>query len=597
MIPARARRVLPLLLLAAMTLAAHGNTLGNGFVWDDETIIVKNRDTRDISRLGHVLLSPDDRPPYYRPLNRASYLLDFQAFGMEPVGFHLVNLLLQVACVLALYGMGRRIFPTLLPAFVAATLLAVHPIGTEAVAFVTARNNLFALLFSLLSLWAFILADARRSWARAWFSAAAFFLGLGSKEPAAMVFPVMATWILIEGGPWRERIRRARFLLPHVAFLGVYLVLRAISLGGVVGSVSGGTSAAPLARALNSFIALPTYLGLILFPRSLTIYHVVPEATGAALAGFAVAWVAIVGVVIWLVRRHSPPTLLGLAWLGFGLLPIANLVSLPTSTVIAERYFFVPAVGLWIIAGDLFASAWERSRRRGILAGAAVVIVIALGARTVVRNRDWRDELTLARAAVEVEPRAPIAQYNLGLALQESGDQAGARSHWEESARMDRVDGRALVSLGKLAADRNDLGTAEAYFNRSLGMSVGPVEGRLNLGKLYDRLGDTQRARAEWEAVLRSEPLNADANAQLGVLDAAQGNLPSAERRFRMAIQSEPDLAEAWFNLARILETTGRPSEAIAAYEAFLRVRGTDSDAAARFASQRLLFLRGAGRP
>jgi tetratricopeptide (TPR) repeat protein len=590
-------RWLPVLLLVATTLLVHGNTLGNGFVWDDETIIVKNRDTRDISRLGHVLLSPDDRPPYYRPLNRASYLLDFQAFGMNPLGFHLVNVTLQVACVLALYGLGLGIFSARLPALIAATLLAVHPIATEVVAFVTARNNLFALLFSLVSLWLFVEGDARRSRWRIWLSAIAFFLGLASKEPAAMVLPVMASWIVIEGGTWRDRLERARRLLPHLAFLGVYLGLRAVSLGGLVGSSPATSSTAPLARAGAIFMALPTYLGLIVFPRGLTIYHVVPETSGSVLAGFALAWIAIVGAVIWLLRRRSPPISLGLAWLGFGLLPIANLVSLPTATVIAERYFYIPAVGLWIIAGDLFASAWERSRQRGLLAGAAVAVVVALGARTIVRNRDWRDDLTLARAAVEVEPGAPIAQYNLGLALQESGDPAGARLHWEESARIDRVDGRALVSLGKLAADRNELAMAEAYFNRSLEMMVGPVEGRLNLGKLYDRLGDTQRARSQWEAVLRTEPLHADANAQLGVLDAAQGNLASAERRFRVSIRSDPDLAEAWFNLARILEATGRSSEAIPAYETFLRVRGSDSEAAARFASQRLVHLRGAVHP
>lgn len=585
-------------LLVAVTLLVHGNTLSNGFVWDDETIIVRNPDTRDLSRLGRVLLSPDEKPPYYRPLNRATYLLDHQVFGMEPRGFHLVNVLLQIACVLALYWLGRRLFASRAPAFLAAALLAVHPIATEVVAFVTARNNLLALLFSLACLTLFIDADDRGSWARAWLSAIAFFLGLASKEPAAMVFPVLATWIALDDGPWKERLGRARLLVPHLALLIAYLILRAISLGGLVGTDGGATAHSTfLERAGMNFFTIPAYLGLVLFPRNLTIYHVVPEANGLALAASALAWIAMAWAAFWVLRGRSRAATVGLAWFAFGLLPIANLFSLPTATVLAERYFYIPAVGLWIIAADVFAALWQRSSRRGLVAGVAAVSLVLLGTRTFVRNRDWRDDLTLSRAAVDVEPRAPMAQYNLGMALQEAGDSPAARRHWEESARVDRVDGRALVALGKLAADRGDFPAAEAYFRKALGMLVGPVEARLNLGKLHDRMGDLPRARAEWEAVLRTDPLHADANAQLGALLAAQGDLRAAEKRFRAALRADPDMPEALFNLGRILEATGRPAEAVTAYERFLRVRGADFEEAGRHASQRLPILRQAPRP
>jgi hypothetical protein len=130
--------------VAAAALAAHGGDVRNGFVWDDEPIVVESPVTRNVSRLGEALLTPDEVKPYYRPLNRASYLLDHRLAGLDPRWFHLVNVLVHAASALALYAVGRRLFARCGPALLAALLLAVHPIHVEAVAFVSARNDLLA---------------------------------------------------------------------------------------------------------------------------------------------------------------------------------------------------------------------------------------------------------------------------------------------------------------------------------------------------------------------------------------------------------------------------------------------------------------------
>lgn len=581
-------------LLVAATVATHGNTLANGFVWDDERIIVKNPQTRDLSRLGEVLLSPDETPPYYRPLNRASYLVDYQLFGLNPRGFHLVNVALQAGCVLALYALGRRLWASRAASVVASLLLAVHPVGVEAVAFVSARNNLLALLFALLSLALFLDADRRRDWTRATLSAVALFLGLLSKEPAAMTLPVMATWLVLDRRGGERFLQRARLLAPHAALAGVYLALRAVSLGGLMGGGPGaaGPGVPLVGRLAANLLAVPAYLGMLLFPRDLTIYRLLPEATPATVALSVVAWVVLVAGAAALLRLRSRPGLLGLAWFAFGLLPIANLLSLPTATVVAERYVFIPAVGLWLVAADLFDRAWRRPAAHPALVAGTVAVTVALAGRTIVRNADWKDDLTLARAAVEVEPRAAMAQYNLGLALEERGDRAGAVARWEEAVRVDRIDGRAHVALGNVAAERGDLAEAERYYRAALGMIVGPVEGHLNLGKLYDRMGEPDRARAEWEAVLRADPDHADALAQLGVLAAARGDFDAAERFFLRALRSDPDMREALFNMGRVCEVTGRQAQAIAFYERFVRVHGDAGDAAVRQAAARLQALR-----
>jgi Flp pilus assembly protein TadD len=584
----------PLLLLVALTLAAHANTLANGFVWDDDAIIVKNPLTRDLSSLGTVLLSPDETPPYYRPLNRASYLFDHLLFGMDPRGFHAVNVVLQLGCVLALYAVARRLFDRRFPAFVAGALLAVHPLGVEVVAFVSARNNLFALLFALVSFALLIDAVREDRWARSWLSGAAFLLAMLSKEPGAMLLPVLVGWTVLQRKYGARIAPKLRFLAPHVLAVAIYAVLRTIALGGPVAASSSGSGATPslLERLAVNAYTIPRYLGIVLFPKDLAIYRTLPEGSIWSAPWLVPAWIALGAIVALLLWRRAVPSSTGLLWLGVNLIPIAGAVAIPTTTVIAERFFFIPAVGLWLVAAD----AVERLRRRkghdGMLAAGIAIVLLSLGARTIVRNRDWRDDLTLARSAVQVEPRSAGARYNLGLALSERGNDAGARSAWEETLRIEPGHALALVGLGVGAARTGDPGAAERYLVQAVQSKPTLAEAHLQLGKLYDQRGDLARAQREWEAILAREPAHAQALTELGTLHAARGDLAGAERYYRTALRSDPDVAEALFNLGRICETTGRPSEAIALYGSFVQLANVDPGTS-RLAEERIRLLGG----
>ncbi len=492
----------PLLLIVAATLVAHGNGIGNGFVWDDQSIVVENPYTKDLAQLGHVVLSPDETPPYYRPLNRASYLVDYQLFGMDPRGFHLVNVVLQAACAVALYAVARRLFATPGPALLAALLLAVHPIHTEAVAFVTARNNLFAALFGLVSLSLFVDATKRRSHARSALSAAAFLLALLSKEQGAMVLPLLGAWLFVPGLPGRDAgPSRWTLLFPHVAALTLYVALRAVSLGAPVAS-------APILAGLGERLAvnywlLPRYLGLAVFPRGLALFHEVP-AHPISVWWLPLAWVAIVACLAVLLRRPSVASSVGLLWFGVNLLPIANVVPIPSS-VMAERFFYASAVGLWIVAADAARRASSRIPRAAALAAAAV-IVSALAARTFVRNRDWHDDLSLFRSAVRQEPRSRHAHFNLGVALEDDGNLDGAKREWEAALAIQPGDAGAHSQLGTLAAVRGDLGQAEVHYRAALRSDPGLAETHFNLGRICEQTGRPGEALTHYRAVLDAYP-------------------------------------------------------------------------------------------
>jgi len=492
------RRVAAPLLLVALTVATYANSLQNGFVWDDAPVIVENPDTRDPAAMGRVLLSPDVTRPYYRPLNRASYLVDFQLFGMNPLGFHAVNIALHAGTVLLLYLLGRRLFATRSTAFLLAAIQAVHPLGSEPVNFVTARNNLFALLFALLTTLLFLDAIRRRSAWRALLSGLSYLLALASKEQAAMTLPLLAACLAIPGIADRSpRPREIAWLAPHGIALAAYAALRTLALGTTFATPAATEGL--FSRLAQNLHTLPRYLALAIFPVDLTIAHAPHSSLGPG--WLAIAWLAIGVVVAFELMRPTAAAIFGLLWFALNYVPVSNLVPIPSAAV-AERFMYIPAVGLWILAADAAQRVYRSSTRRRLAVGAAAAGILLLATRTVARNREWRDDLSLWRSAVERDPRAVDAWFNLGVSLKERGEIASAGAAWRRGLEIAPGDGRTLSQLGTLAAVAGDHAAAEEYLLRAASALPVLAIAEFNLALLYERMGRAGEALEHWRRFL-----------------------------------------------------------------------------------------------
>lgn len=523
---ARLRGTFPLLLLLTLaTLLAHGRGVANDFAWDDLGLIVGNPDTRDLGRLGEVLLSPDAMPPYYRPLTRGSYLVDHALFGMNPGAFHAVNLGLHLATVLLLFALARRLFQADAPALLAALLLAVHPIHVEAVAFVAARNNLFALAFGLATVLLALEAAERRSWRLAWAAAGTYFLALAGKEQGAMAGPAVGLWFILRPEAADRRWSDLRWLLPLGAALAAYLVPRSIALGGPAALDASGPGV--LERLGRNWYVLPAYLKLAVYPDDLSIFHELPDAW-ASLPWLPFAWVTVAIGVGYLVRRPAPASSFGLMWFAVNLAPIIGLVPIPstTTTVMAERFIHASAVGLWLVVAELGRRAAAQLPRQVPLATGAAVI-IALGLRTSVRTADWHDDLSLFSSAVRTAPRSLIARFNLGTELRDRGDLDGARREWLAALESSPGAPGPLTQLGTLAAVEGRWEEAERRYREALARDPSIAEAWLNLGKLCERSGRTSEAAEHYRrAVDTSGPMTADVGEKARTLLARLATRP-----------------------------------------------------------------------
>jgi tetratricopeptide (TPR) repeat protein len=504
------RSLLVVSLLVA-TFAAYANVLGAGFVWDDHVVVLQNPDLRDLSRVGRIVSSPDilarSQPaPYYRPLHRLSYLADVHLFGLDPRFSHLLNVMLHAGAVLALFGLGLLLFSAEAPAFAAALLFAVHPINAEAVAFVTARNNLLVGFFVLAATMAFLKSRRERRPGLAWLAGTFFLLGLFTKETGFMLLPFLVIWELLQRRSQTDSVRvRLVALLPMVLATAIYAGIRTLVLANVA---SQPVRLSGLAGAIGDDLhILPEYLRLVLWPSGLTVHHgdAASYFTGSLVR--IAAWVAIALVVTLLVRQRRAVTGFGLLWFAVNFAPVSGIIPIP-SAAIAERFMYVPAIGLWLVAADQLEALRAKFSTRWWIPLGVCALCAALAAVTVGRNRDWQSDIALFESALRVDPGSTDARYNLAIALLDGGDGDGARREWERTLAVDPRHVGALSQLGTWYAQRGALATAGPYFEQVLAVNPGDVETRFNLAVLLERLGKRDQALRHYQEFLRLDPVD-----------------------------------------------------------------------------------------
>lgn len=495
---------------------------------------------------------------YYRPLMHVWYLVLFQTFGPYPKWFHLSNVLLHACVVLALFKLTEALFRDRLLAFAAAALFAVHPIHTEAVDWVAAVPDLQVTLFCLLSFWAFVrLArpNGRTSVPSSPGMGAFFTLALLSKESAGTL-PVLAVFYEHFCRDDRTETRwtqKAIRYAPLWALAFAYLLFRMRVLGGFL--PAHDLRATPYsAIALEAIALIGKYVGFSFWPVSLCAARIYPERISALwpsiLGGVAVlALLTLIFVFLW---NRARLVCFGLVWFLVTLSPVLNprwLMTTSTGLPFAERYLYLPSVGLcwavaWCFARLFHPSAWDGLAiwrwARGI-AGSAFAVVVALSVvRIVVRNRDWRDELTFYTRTLAISPNSFEMRESLGVVYYNRGDLKGAEREWQRARQISPLDVSLLDSLGLLFTDEGRYDEAAETLKKSIRIFPDDPNGHINLGLNYRKMGDAVSAEKELRAAAAIAPLNPRAHHSLGELYFGEGKFAEAAREFTLSVRSVP---------------------------------------------------------
>jgi hypothetical protein len=431
----------PLLAMAALSvlaLLAYSNSFQAGFTLDNKGLLLEDPRLREASWANlHLILQHTYWWPYgesglYRPFTTLSYLLNYAILGngARPAGYHWINLLLHTGNVLLVYALARRLAAGFWAAVFIAGLWGVHPVLTESVTNIIGRADLLAGMSVLAGLLLYMKATEADGWRRiSWLLAlaAVSFAGMFSKE-SAVVIPGVIT--LYELAWWRER-RQVRGLL--LGWLAVTPALLALWYRRSVVLAAAGPASFPFVEnpvigadfwtaKLTAAKVLARYLGLLVWPARLSAdysYPQIPLASGSLQDWVSWTAVAVVAAAAITALRWNPVIFLAAGFAFVNLLPASNLL-FPIGTIMAERFLYLPAVGLSVcmVLGAYSARRWIRwPAFAPVVLG---VVIAGFAARTWIRNADWRDELTLATASVRTSPESHKTHRWLAAALYES---------------------------------------------------------------------------------------------------------------------------------------------------------------------------------
>ncbi len=595
-------------LLALAAVLPYLNTLFNAFVYDDMTQVLNNPYIVNFRHLRQIFgssvwsyVGQQGVTNYYRPLMTFGYLLCYQVFGKVAFGFHLVNIVLHAGVVCALFALSLALFNGHRGlAFAAALIFALHPIHTESVAWIAAVTDVEVTFFYLLTFFFFLkiaLPDGRSSGRAVAACAGCFALALLSKEQA-LTLPLLAT--IYEHAyrddrdvtNWRQKLARYRLLwIMAVA----YLIIR-VQLLGALAPVNQ-MPALPWPQAVYSGFALTGhYFEKMLWPRTLCafyVFHVSRSALGGrALAGFAACLLAAAAFLG--LRKRDRAISFGFIWFFATLLPVLNARWM-AANVFAERYLYLPSVGLAWVFGWCAVRIWDRAqegfrRARWAAAAAFAGILLLCVTRIVTRNRDWRNDVRLYTRTVTQQPEAYEILNNLGATYWNQGRMDAARREWMDAYSIHPENAVLLNNLGLLYQREKDFAQAVSYFHRAMLLKPAYTDPHLNLGETYAKMGQQQRAKLQLRAATMLAPLNVRAHNELGKLYLQMKEADPAARQFRLSARSERNVF-ALDELGKIDSRCGRFDEATRMFRQALSLNSYDS--VAHFGLGAILAKRG----
>jgi len=575
--PARAARTtrpwLVFVVLAIVTLAAYQPAWHGGMLWDDDMhltpLVLASWDG-----LAKIWTDVTLAQQYYPVANTAFWVMN-RLWGHDPLGYHVVNILLHALSAFLLWGMLRRW--SVPGAVVAATIFALHPVQVESVAWMTELKNTLSGAFYFLAATAYLRFDDTRK--GHWYAAALvlFVLALGSKTvtatlPAALL---VVFW-------WRRGgIDLRRDVLP---ILPLFAMGVAAGLGTAwlevtwVGASGASFDLTGVERTLLAGRAAWFYLSKLIWPAPLIFsyprwsidqavwwQYLFPVALAVSIAG------------LWMARRWSrAPLAVALLFLGT-LMPALGFVNVfPFRySYVADHFQYLACVS--VITG--LAAGLVQVVQRWRAGVSEIVLALLIGAPlfalTFRQSGQYVDAQTLYRATIAANPSSALARNNLASELLDGPAEgwAEAQRQAEEAVRLSPDDASPHNNVGLALYRAGRYEDAMRQFHEAIRLSQTLAPAYYNLGMVLAELGRTDEAIAAYETSLRIFPSQPEVLHNLANQLALQGRFPEAIARFRGAVRLAPGSPDIRLNMANALLATGSVDEAIAAYRETIRLR------------------------
>lgn len=524
--------ILGALVIASACFLAYQNSLHNPFIWDDEGLILKNPLIKSWNLWkafnSDLYVGVGSDSNFWRPVQTFSYMLDYHFWNLDPFGYHLTNIILQILvsilAMLFIYSLSKDMAVS----FSSSLLFATCPLHTEAVTYISGRAELLMGLFLVASLLLFIKRQAEKSRVIYLYSSLLLFMvGLLSKE-LALVFPlvILAYTFYFKRDKLKDRGFFLKNILPFFAISFIYIALR-LSLLRFSTVRPSELAQIPLILRVS---VLPkvifSYLKLLILPANLHMSRGLTVPT--RLFGIFASWFSL-GIIIFtclyiLAYKGGRKASFMLFWSLVFLLPQSGIF--PINACIAEHFVYLSSLSFFLLVSYLL----HRYLRKELFAFSIIGLAAFYGALTSSRNYEWRNPEVFYKKLLKASPESFQAHNNLGF----------------------HYDGLGLFD------------NAVAEYKRSLEIKPDYFEARFNIANIHFRLGKLDEAKKEY-AIIEKSASGAKAGGlqnNIGNIYRIEGKLNEALAKYRLALQLDPGLNVSRFNIAEIYFAKGDVAKA-----------------------------------
>ena len=450
---------------------------------DDNTLILEHtsilQNVKNIKNIfsTDVFMSGGGSKFYYRPLLNLSLMLDNHLGGVLPFIYHLDNILLHILTVILLFCLLDCLFKNRILAFFFSLIFLVHPVLTQAVAWIPGRNDSLLTIFILAAFLSFLKFF---EYPKLKFLAAyAFFFGLAlfTKE-TAIFLPILIIVYFISIGRKTSLALIDRFLVLIISLVPGFIWLIMHSLAFSKENIRVGSAIGSVINNLPNTLAMA---GKMIFPFNLS---VLPDALDSTMLYGIIALIILVVALIFSKQKRYDYLFFGATWfLVFFLPPFAISNSVP---YFLEHRLYLPIIGFLIILAEIdFIKNLNFNRRRVQLISLFVLLI--LSGITFYHSKNFSDQITFWQAAVKTSPHSPLAQKNLGAMYYFEGDYYQAINHDTLALSLNPREPMVHNNLGVIYMDQKKYSEAEKEFKKELEINPGYDKALNNLQDLYYR--------------------------------------------------------------------------------------------------------------
>ncbi len=584
-----------------------------GFIWDDDLLITTNPCIIGPLGLKEIWTT---RAADIAPLTLTTFWLEHALWGLAPLPYHLVNVLIHAVSAVLLWQILRKL--QVPGAWLGAALWALHPVQTESAAWVTEMKNTESGFFYLLSIFFFLRwLKSREAEGRSrglWdYGFTLFFAALAmAAKSSTVILPIvliLCAWWQEGRWQWRNVARVVPLFMMTLGSTALSFWTQGLHLTTVSGPYAGKSWPERLAAAGD---AIWFYLGKLVWPYPLsTIYPRWQIDTGDWTSYLPSLAVLVILVILWLYRETwARPWFFAFAYFLATLLPVLGLFknTIFVYSPVFDHFQYLGSMGPLALAGAglirlaKLALPARPQLRTSLFAGLLLVLAIMSWQRVWAYQSQetlWTDTLAKNPAcwiahnnlgnvfqqrgqtneamaqfqmALAIDPDYAAAHNNLGNTLLQNGRVDEAMTHYEKALELNPSYAEALNNLGNVLLQKGCTDEAMVDFEKALQINFYYAEAHNNLGNALEQKGLTDEAIGEYQEALKINPGFADGHSNLGVCLIQEGQYDQAITQFQEAIKINPNKANVHNNLGTVFYDQGRLDEAIAQYQEGLKI-------------------------